>query len=114
MIIHLFIDFTSDPKSLKRSFGGKSVNQPYYNIASKSPRANTGAGIGHGSTLITRDALEADRVEVSAAYLFLLATREACADRVNNGPFAASGHMVHAGGQAAHWDIQNKENSNFS
>ena len=32
----------------------------------------------------------------------------------NNGPFAASGHMVHAGGQAAHWDIQNKENSNLS
>ena len=31
-----------------------------------------------------------------------------------NGPFAASGHMVHAGGQAAHWDIQNKENSNLS
>ena len=30
------------------------------------------------------------------------------------GPFAASGHMVHAGGQAAHWDIQNKENSNLS
>ena len=30
-----------------------------------------------------------------------------------NGPFAASGHMVHAGGQAAHWDIQNKENSNY-
>ena len=27
-----------------------------------------------------------------------------------NGPFAASGHMVHDGGQAAHWDIQNKEN----
>ena len=32
----------------------------------------------------------------------------------NNGLFAANGHMVHAGGQAAHWDIQNKENSNFS
>ena len=32
----------------------------------------------------------------------------------NNGPFAASGHMVHAGGQAANWDIQNKENSNLS
>ena len=32
----------------------------------------------------------------------------------SNGPFAASGHMVHAGGQAAHWDIQNKENSNLS
>ena len=32
----------------------------------------------------------------------------------HNGPFAASGHMVHAGGQAAHWDIQNKENSNLS
>ena len=31
-----------------------------------------------------------------------------------NGPFAASSHMVHAGGQAAHWDIQNKENSNLS
>ena len=31
-----------------------------------------------------------------------------------NGPFAAGGHMVHAGGQAAHWDIQNKENSNLS
>ena len=31
-----------------------------------------------------------------------------------NGPFAASGHMVHAGGQATHWDIQNKENSNLS
>ena len=31
-----------------------------------------------------------------------------------NGPFAARGHMVHAGGQAAHWDIQNKENSNLS
>ena len=29
------------------------------------------------------------------------------------GPFAARGHMVHAGGQAAHWDIQNKENSNL-
>ena len=27
---------------------------------------------------------------------------------LDNGPFAASGHMVHAGGQAAHWDIQNK------
>ena len=26
----------------------------------------------------------------------------------DNGPFAAGGHMVHAGGQAAHWDIQNK------
>ena len=26
-----------------------------------------------------------------------------------NGPFAASGHMVHAGGQAAHWDIQNRK-----
>ena len=25
---------------------------------------------------------------------------------MRNGPFAASGHMVHAGGQAAHWDIQ--------
>ena len=33
---------------------------------------------------------------------------------VLNGPFAASGHMVHAGGQAAHWDIQNKENSNLT
>ena len=33
---------------------------------------------------------------------------------VSNGPFAANGHMVHAGGQAAHWDIQNKENSNLS
>ena len=32
----------------------------------------------------------------------------------DNGPFAASGHMVHAGGQAAHWDIQSKENSNLS
>ena len=31
-----------------------------------------------------------------------------------NGPFAASGHMVHAGGQAVHWDIQYKENSNLS
>ena len=31
-----------------------------------------------------------------------------------NGPFVASGHMVHAGVQAAHWDIQNKENSNLS
>ena len=30
------------------------------------------------------------------------------------GPFADSGHMVHAGGQAAHWDIQNKENLNLS
>ena len=30
-----------------------------------------------------------------------------------NGPFAASGHMVHAGGQATHWDIQNKQNSNL-
>ena len=30
-----------------------------------------------------------------------------------NWPFAASGHMVHAGGQAARWDIQNKENSNL-
>ena len=28
------------------------------------------------------------------------------------GLFAASDHMVHAGGQAAHWDIQNQENSN--
>ena len=28
-----------------------------------------------------------------------------------NGPFAARGHMVHAGGQAAHWDIQNKATS---
>ena len=37
-------------------------------------------------------------------------------DRIemNNGPFAASGHREHAGGQAAHWDIQNKENSNLS
>ena len=26
----------------------------------------------------------------------------------SNGPFAASGHMVHDGGQAAHWGIQNK------
>ena len=32
----------------------------------------------------------------------------------HNGPFAANGHMVHAGGQAAHWDIQKKENSNLS
>ena len=31
-----------------------------------------------------------------------------------NWPFAASGHMVHAGGQAAHWDTQNKKNSNLS
>ena len=31
-----------------------------------------------------------------------------------NGPFAASGHMVHAGGQAVDWGIQNKENSNLS
>ena len=31
-------------------------------------------------------------------------------DRPNE-PFAASGHMVHAGGQAAHWDIQNKATS---
>ena len=30
---------------------------------------------------------------------------------VFNGSFAASGHMVHAGGQAAHWDIQNKATS---
>ena len=30
-----------------------------------------------------------------------------------NGPFAASGHMVHAGGQAAHWNIQNKATSNL-
>ena len=28
-----------------------------------------------------------------------------------NGPLAASGHMVHAGGQATHWDIQNKATS---
>ena len=28
-----------------------------------------------------------------------------------NGFFAASGHMVHAGGQASHWDIQNKATS---
>ena len=34
--------------------------------------------------------------------------------KVSNGLFAASGHMVHAVGQAAHWDIQNKENSNLS
>ena len=27
------------------------------------------------------------------------------------GPFAAGAHMVHAGGQAAHWDIQNKATS---
>ena len=33
---------------------------------------------------------------------------------VDNGPFATSDHVVHAGGQAAHWDIQNKENSNLS
>ena len=32
----------------------------------------------------------------------------------SNGPFAAIGDMVRAGGQAAHWDIQNKENSNLS
>ena len=32
-------------------------------------------------------------------------------DIVSNGPFAASGHMVHAGGQVAHWDIQNKATS---
>ena len=31
-----------------------------------------------------------------------------------NRPFAAGGHMVRTGGQAAHWDIQNKENSNLS
>ena len=30
---------------------------------------------------------------------------------IMNGPFAAGGHMVHAGGQAAHWDIQNKATS---
>ena len=35
-----------------------------------------------------------------------------CPQKQNNsGPFAASGHMVHAGGQAAHWDIQNKSTS---
>ena len=28
-----------------------------------------------------------------------------------NRPFAASDHMVHAGGQGAHWDIQNKATS---
>ena len=37
----------------------------------------------------------------------------------HNGPFAASGHVVqnpyhHAGEQATHWDIQNKENANLS
>ena len=32
----------------------------------------------------------------------------------SNRPFAASGHMVYAGGQATHWDNQNKENSNLS
>ena len=31
--------------------------------------------------------------------------------KCGNGPFAASGHMVHAEGQAAHWDIQNKATS---
>ena len=30
---------------------------------------------------------------------------------LRNRHFAASGHMVHAGGQAAHWDIQNKATS---
>ena len=35
-------------------------------------------------------------------------------ESMKNGPFAASSHMVHAGGQAADWDIQNKENSNLS
>ena len=34
-------------------------------------------------------------------------TKTVC--QANNGPFVASGHMVHTGGQAAHWDIQNKE-----
>ena len=36
---------------------------------------------------------------------------ELCLVSSINGPFAASGHMVHAGGQAAHWDIQNKATS---
>ena len=34
-----------------------------------------------------------------------------CFNGYENGPFAASGHMVHAGGQAAHCDIQNKATS---
>ena len=42
-----------------------------------------------------------------------ITARRAAVSR-GNGPFAASGHMVHAGGQAAHWDIQNKANSNLS
>ena len=29
-------------------------------------------------------------------------------DIVSNGPFAASGHMVHAGGQVAHWTSKTK------
>ena len=37
---------------------------------------------------------------------YLLVAKPSC-----NGPFAASGHMVHTGGQAAHWDIQNKATS---
>ena len=34
-------------------------------------------------------------------YIFL-----ECILKSYNGPFAASGHMEHAGGQAAHWVIQ--------
>ena len=51
------------------------------------------------------------RPKKTAVDLFLTITWETSE---RNGPFAASGHMVHAGGQAALWNIQNKENSNLS
>ena len=61
------------------------------------------------------------QIECLHVHLFVLSTTAAtdlqCLSEENaikqkqNRPFAASGHMVHAGGQAAHWDIQNKATS---
>ena len=59
-----------------------------------------------------RGSLEEEE-ELSDAKRSNMAAREAgkITEMTANGPFAASGQMVHAGGQAAHWDIQNKATS---
>ena len=54
------------------------------------------------------------REHISKYIVVCARSRPKMLTKTYNGPFAASGHMVHAGGQAAHWDIQNKENSNLS
>ena len=67
----------------------------------------------HGVEVHPSTVVEVSNVRVSQlCYAFVL-TGILC-KQMHNGPFAAGGHMVHAGGQAAHWDIQNKENSNLS